>query len=90
MVAGVALYAGVQPQPTEPSPKYAVITPHDSTDLANMTRGIYVGGTGNIVAVMEDNTTCLFSAVPVGTILPIKVRRINSTSTTATLLVALY
>lgn len=90
MVAGNSLYAGVQSQPTESSPKYAVVTPHDSTDLANMTRGLYVGGTGNLVAVMEDNTTCLFSAIPVGTILPIKCRRVNSTSTTATLIVALY
>lgn len=90
MVAGVSLLAGAPPQQSEPSAKYAVVTPHDSTDLANMTRGLYVGGTGNLVAVMEDNTTCLFSAIPAGTILPIRARRVNSTNTTATLIVALY
>ena len=35
-------------------------------------------------------TAVVFTAVPVGTILPICVRRVRSTGTTASLLVALY
>jgi hypothetical protein len=83
-------YAGAPQDRTESSPTYAVVTPHDTTNLARLTRGLYVGGTGNLVAVMDDGTTCLFSAIPVGTILPIQCKRVNSTSTTATLIVALY
>jgi hypothetical protein len=83
-------YAGAPQDRTESSPVYAVVTPHDTTNLARLTRGLYVGGTGNLVAVMDDGTTCLFSAIPVGTILPIQCKRVNSTSTTATLIVALY
>ena len=83
-------YAGAPQDRTESSPAYAVVTPHDSTNFTKLTRGLYVGGTGNLVAVMDDGTTCLFSAIPVGTILPIQCKRVNSTSTTATLIVALY
>jgi hypothetical protein len=69
----------------------APITPGD-TAAANLpapTKGIYVGGAGNITAVMMDGTPVLFAAVPVGTILPIQCNRVNATGTTATALVGL-
>lgn len=72
-----------------PGVKFAAITPHDSTDM-DLTRAIYVGGAGNLVAVDVDGTATTFTAVAAGTILPIRCRRINSTSTTATALVAIY
>lgn len=65
------------------------ITPNDSTDLAKYTRGIWVGGAGNLNVDMMDGTTILFSGIPAGTLLPIGVQRVRSTSTTATLLVGL-
>lgn len=68
-----------------------VITPADGADLANPTRAIYVGGTGTLTVTMADTgTDVLFSAIPVGTILPIRAKRVKATGTTATLLVALY
>jgi hypothetical protein len=69
-----------------------VITPDDNNDLVNHAfRGLYIGGAGNIKVDMEGSgTAVLFSAVPAGTILPIQVRRVYSTGTTATLIVALY
>jgi hypothetical protein len=74
-----------------PALDYAAITPHDSTDFSGfVTRGIYVGGAGDVVAVRYDNTAVTFSGVPAGTTLPIRARRVNSTSTTATNMVALY
>ena len=66
-----------------------VVTPSDTVNMAE-TRGLYVGGIGNITAIMRDGRTVLFSAIPVGTILPIRVTRVNSTATTATLIIALY
>ena len=51
--------------------------------------GIYCGGTGAIVVVFEDNTAITFAAVPAGTILPVKCKRVNSTSTGATNMVGL-
>ena len=66
-----------------------VVTKSDSTILP-VTRGLYIGGTGDVNVVMaEDENTVLFSAVPAGTILPIQVIKVMSTSTTATLIVAL-
>lgn len=68
-----------------------VITPSDATNFTQMARGIYVGGAGNIVLLPnKDSTqTVTFTAVPVGTILPVNCWRVNSTSTTATALVGL-
>lgn len=75
------------------SPAYhaAAVTPNDNTDLTFVTRAVYVGGAGNITVNMADGTAgIVFSAVPVGTVLPIAVSRIKATGTTATLLVAIW
>lgn len=50
---------------------------------------IYVGGAGIVVAIFEDGTAVNFTSVA-GEILPLKTIRVNSTTTTATLMVALY
>jgi hypothetical protein len=53
---------------------------------SNTFSSIYVGGTGAVTVLTEDGTTVTFSAVPVGTIIPIRTRRVLA-ATTATLLV---
>jgi hypothetical protein len=53
---------------------------------SNTFSSIYVGGTGAVAVLTEDGTTVTFSAVPVGTIIPIRTRRVLA-ATTATLLV---
>jgi hypothetical protein len=50
---------------------------------------IYVGGAGIVVAIFEDGSAVNFTAVA-GEILPLRTIRVNSTTTTATLMVALY
>lgn len=73
-----------------PATKAFAITPHDSTNFSEMVRGIYVGVSGNIVAVMKDGETAVtFSNVAASTILPVRCIRVNSTNTTATNLVGL-
>jgi hypothetical protein len=58
-------------------------------------RAIYVGGAGNIAIVQgpigAEETAVVFTAVPVGSILPVEVANglIKATGTTATLMVAL-
>jgi hypothetical protein len=66
-----------------------VITPSDTVDLLNPVSAIYVGGIGNVTCVMANDDVVLFSAVPVGTILPVACVRVNLTGTTASLLVGL-
>lgn len=81
---------GIAEDPTASSGSYGAITPSDSTTLS-MTRGLYIGGAG-AVAIMgwEDSSAVTFAAVPAGTILPVRVKKVMSTNTTATNIVALY
>jgi hypothetical protein len=68
----------------------AAITKSDTDELAYVTRGIYVGGAGNINLVTVGGETVLFTAPPVGKVLRVRAKQILSTSTTATALVALW
>lgn len=72
---------------------YAAITKHDSTNFPDgECDAIWSGDAapGDIVAVRADGTTVMFKSVPAGTELRIRARRVNSTNTTATNMVALY
>lgn len=67
---------------------YAV-TKSDTTVLPT-TRGLYVGGAGDVAVTMaEDQNNVTFTAVPAGSILPVQVTKVLSTGTTATAIVAL-
>lgn len=66
------------------------VTPSDSTPFAGgKIRALYVGGTGDVSAVIG-GASLVFKAVPVGTWLWIGATQINSTGTTATLMLGLY
>ena len=70
--------------------KGVAITKSDSADFSQgLCDAIYVGGAGIVVVVFEDGSTANFTAVA-GQILPLRAKRVNSTTTTATLMVALY
>lgn len=76
-------------EPISPQPGRAVVvTPSDSVDL-DRDSTLYIGGTGNISVITAGGDTVLFSAIPAGTFLPVLVSRVRSTTTTATLIVAL-
>lgn len=73
-----------------PAVAAVAVTPDDATDLATVTRSIYVGGTGDVsVILLWDTAAVTFSAVPAGTVLPIRAKRVMLTGTTATNLLAL-
>lgn len=71
------------------------ITKSDTVNLAyylareKLTDAVYVGGAGVVVAVFQDDSTAQFTAVA-GEILPIAIKRVNSGSTTASLMLACY
>lgn len=81
---------GPQPKNAASAEHYEAITPSDSVDLPHLTRGIYVGGDGDVVAVRADGVAVTLTGALAGTVLPVVARRVNSTNTTATSLVALY
>lgn len=73
-----------------PITKLVAITPNDGADLAAATRAVWVGGAGNLrVIAADDATDVTLSGVPAGTLLPIRVKKVFATSTTATLIVGL-
>lgn len=74
----------------EPAANAASVTPNDSNELAYVSRALYVGGTGNVKVTMKDGAEVTFSAVASSTVLPIAVRKVHSTGTTATAIIALW
>lgn len=67
------------------------VTPHDTNDLATYPKALWIGADGNIVVIPvenADNAPVTF-AVSQG-VLPVQVRRVLATGTTATGIVALY
>ncbi len=79
-----------EPKTLTSSEYYLAVTKSDTTDFDTTCRAIYVGDGGDVVAVRRDGTTVTFKNVQTGTVLPIIARRINSTSTTAADMVALF
>lgn len=73
-----------------PAAYATAVTPSDSTDLTRTTRALYIGTGGNVNIDTMDGSTVLFSNVPDGSILPVRVKRVRSTSTTASNIVALF
>lgn len=72
------------------SRKFLAVTKSDTTNLPGSPIGFYIGGAGDVVLVGTDDAAVTFVAVPAGTILPCGAKRVNSTNTTATNIVALY
>jgi hypothetical protein len=75
---------------TRPAASFGAVTPSNSVNLTTEARALYVGGDGDVAAVGPDDGVATFVGVVAGTVLPIKVKRVNSTNTTATNIVALY
>jgi hypothetical protein len=84
---------GKNPYSTEHT-KYAesafAITPDDNNDLANPTRGIYVGSAGDVAVVMVNGESVTFSTLAAGIVHPIGVKRVKSTGTTAANIIGVY
>ncbi len=84
----------------KPAENAIVLTKSDTVNIASpsgqavTTRALYIGGAGDISVEMAGDQmadqTVLFSALPAGTVLPISITRLNSTSTDATLVVAVW
>lgn len=60
------------------------ITPNDTTELTNVTRALYVGGSGDIVVVFEDGSEVTLKNLQAGVWHPMRVRQVKATGTTAT------
>lgn len=74
----------------DPPSMAKAVTPDDSNDLPEgPADGLYVGGTGDVKVTMVSGDEVVFSSVPVG-FLDLLVKRVWSTGTAATDILALY
>jgi hypothetical protein len=73
-----------------PGEDAVVVTPSNSVNLTGAPRALFVGGAGNISLVTAAGNTVVFTGVAAGSILPVRVQRVNLTDTTATNIVAIY
>lgn len=69
---------------------YAIYNNSPQTTIPNTGCVLYVGGAGNVNVLTIGDDTVLFNAVPAGSFLPVQVKRVLSSLTTATLINALW
>lgn len=65
------------------------VTKSDSVVYTPPLQGLYIGGAGNVTIVDQYGNISLFTAPPVGTLLPVAVSQVMSTNTTATAIVGI-
>jgi len=75
---------------TRPARHWADVTPHDTNNLTHVTRGIYVGTTGNVRLLSDDGLDVVFHNLAAGVIHPLSAVRVFATNTTATDIVAVW
>lgn len=75
---------------TSPGEHAFAVTPHNTTQLEHATRGIYIGGTGNLKVTTVGGEEEVFVGIAAGVIHPIAAIIIWSTGTTATSIVGVY
>ena len=69
----------------------AAVTPDDDSNLPTLaTKGLWVGGAGNVKVGTVNGNTVTFNSVPAGILLRIQAKRVYATGTTATNIVALW
>lgn len=80
---GLPVYSGITDA--------TAVTPSDTVVLVKgATKGIYIGGAGNLSVVLQSGATITFNELSAGVFHPISAIRIRSTGTTATNIVAVY
>lgn len=65
------------------------VTPNDAADMAIASRALYIGQAGDLKITTVGGDVVTFTAVPVG-LLPMRVRRVHATGTTAGAIVAIW
>lgn len=87
-------FRGFTPSTQAPANHAAAVTPHNTNQLAHMTRALYIGVAGHVKVTMAGDsglagTDVTFNNVQVG-IFPVRVKRVFATGTTAADILALW
>jgi len=79
-----------EPDISAPARRVRAVTPNDAADLPDgPCRSLFVTVAGNVAIIAKDDSAAVTIAVGAGQVLPVEVRRVNATNTTATA-IALY
>ena len=89
-MAAIDTCAGQPEILSSPCDNAEIVTPDNNTDLAYVPRGLWVGGAGSVNVVLAGGQTVLFAGIQAGTLLPLRVSRVKSSSTSATNIVAIW
>lgn len=94
LVASAALISTPNPTPFANRPgsfdSALTVTPSDA-NVYSVPVMLYIGGAGNVtVTPASGGADVVFTAPPVGSVLPLRVQAVKATGTTATLMIALY
>lgn len=73
-----------------PAQNAFIVVPSDSSNLAYVTRGVYLGSAGNMKVTFEYGDTVTFSGLLAGIVYPFCVEKVFSTGTTVSGIIGLY
>lgn len=72
-----------------PFTRAVAVTTSDDTDLDDNAVSLWIGGAGNVKVTTVEDDTVTFNGCTAGSVLPVQVKRVWATGTTATNIVAL-
>ncbi len=75
---------------SDPVRHAAVVVPSDTVNLPNGAKALWVGGAGTVKVITGGDETVTFTGVLAGTLLPIRCKRVFSTGTSASNIVAMW
>lgn len=73
---------------TSPASRAAAVTPNNTTDLTSVARALWIGGAGDVAVITAGGDTVTFANV--SGVLPVRVKRVLATGTSATGIVAVW
>ena len=73
---------------TSPASRAAAVTPNNTTDLTAVARALWIGGAGDVAVITAGGDTVTF--VNASGVLPVRVKRVLATGTSATGIVAVW
>lgn len=80
--------------PIQPARRGVAVTPHDSNQLTDVPKALFIGGagaTGTLVCRgVDDTSDVTFVGLAAGSVLPFRAVLVKATGTTCTNIVALY
>ena len=83
---------GFLSNPGTPAGALVAVTPSDTVDFTQGTaKALWIGGAGNVSVIAENDTVpVILTAAAAGQLIPLRVKRVRVTGTTATAIVAFF